>query len=197
MQIELNRLLGIYTEEHPQIQSLQRRIADLAESNSEDPEANPGPGFMANPRTLIENEIAARRSRLDEIDIEVAQLEAKVAQTSEITEEYRALERKEVILQEAYTEYLRKLKSAELSRSMEMAQQGTQLVRLEAARPPTRPIIPRVVFTAAALIVTLAGSLLIGVAREILKPVVIDSAHLEQLTSLPTLGSIPPISGSA
>jgi uncharacterized protein involved in exopolysaccharide biosynthesis len=197
MQIELNRLLGIYTEEHPQIQSLQRRIADLAKSNSEDPEANRDPRFVSNSRTLLENEIAARRSRLDEIDIEVAQLEMKVAQTSEITEEYRALERKEVILQEAYTDYLRKFKSAELSRSMEMAQQGTQLVRLEAARLPTRPIIPRVAFTAAALIVTLAGSLLIGVAREILKPVVIDSAHLQQITSLPTLGSIPPISGSA
>jgi uncharacterized protein involved in exopolysaccharide biosynthesis len=191
MQIDLNRLLGLYTEEHPQIQSLRRRIAALEEPSSEDP------NFISNPRVLLKNEIAARQSRLDEIDAEVTRLEMKVARTSEITEDYRSLERKEVILQEAYTEYRRKLNSAELSRSMEMAQQGTQLVRLEAARPPTGPIIPRIAFTAAALMVALAGSLAIGVAREILNPVIIDAAHLEQITSLPTLGSIPPIAGSA
>ena len=191
MQIELNRLVGLYTEEHPQIQSLRRQIAVL-----EDPGTSPERSYTLDSRLRLENEIAARRSRLDEIDAEVIRLERKVALTSEITEEYRALEREEVILQESYTEYLRKLKSAELSRSMEMAQQGTQLIRLEAARPPTRPIIPRAAFTAAALVVALAGSLLIAVAREILNPVVIDSAHLEQITSLPTLGSIPPIARS-
>jgi succinoglycan biosynthesis transport protein ExoP len=196
MQIELNRLLGLYTEEYPQIQSLRRRIAALEESSSEDPEASSNPNFISNPRIRLKNEIAARQMRLDEIDAEVTRLEMKVARTSGITEDYRSLERKEVILQEAYTEYLRKLKSAELSRSMEMAQQGTQLVRLEAARPPTAPIIPRVAFTAAALVVALAGSLLLGVAREILNPVIIDAAHLEQITSLPTLGSIPPVARS-
>jgi succinoglycan biosynthesis transport protein ExoP len=191
MQIELNRLLGIYTEEHPQIQSLRNRIAAL-----EEPSSN-GPSSMSNARTRLENEIAERRLRLDEIDAEVKRLELQVARTSEITEGYRALERKEVMLQEAYSDYHSKLKSAELSRSMEMAQQGTQLFRLKAARPPAGPIIPRVVFTAAALIVTLVGSLFVGVAREILNPVVIDSAHLEEITSLPSLGSIPRIAGSA
>jgi succinoglycan biosynthesis transport protein ExoP len=191
MQIELNRLLGIYTEEHPQIQSLRNRIAAL-----EEPSSN-GPSSMSNARTRLGNEIAERRLRLDEIDAEVKRLELQVARTSEITEGYRALERKEVMLQEAYSDYHSKLKSAELSRSMEMAQQGTQLFRLKAARPPAGPIIPRVVFTAAALIVTLVGSLFVGVAREILNPVVIDSAHLEEITSLPSLGSIPRIAGSA
>jgi succinoglycan biosynthesis transport protein ExoP len=191
MQIELNRLLGIYTEEHPQIQALRRRIAALEGLSGK------GPNSMSNARTRLGNEIAERRLRLDEIDAEVKRLELQVARTSEITEGYRALERKEVMLQEAYSDYHSKLKSAELSRSMEMAQQGTQLFRLEAARPPAGPIIPRVVFTAAALIVTLVGSLFVGVAREILNPVVIDSAHLEQITSLPSLGSIPRIAGSA
>jgi succinoglycan biosynthesis transport protein ExoP len=191
MQIELNRLLGIYTEEHPQIQSLRNRIAALEDASSN------GLSSMSNARTRLGNEIAERRLRLDEIDAEVKRLELQVARTSEITEGYRALERKEVMLQEAYSDYHSKLKSAELSRSMEMAQQGTQLFRLKAARPPAGPIIPRVVFTAAALIVTLVGSLLVGVAREILNPVVIDSAHLEEITSLPSLGSIPRIAGSA
>lgn len=197
MQIELNRLLGLYTDEHPQVQSLRHQIALFDEASHEDPETRPSPRFIPDSRARLENEITARRSRLDEIDAEVTRLEIKVAQTSGITEEYRALEREEVLLQEAYTNYLRKLKSAELSQSMDLAQQGTQLIRLESARPPTQPIIPRVVFTAAALITTLAGSLLFAVLRELLNPVVIDSAHLEQITSLPSLGSIPPIATSA
>jgi uncharacterized protein involved in exopolysaccharide biosynthesis len=195
MRIELDDLLRIYTEDHPQVQSLQRQIAALEKTGISEAGAGSTSGGLPNSRRTLLEEIAARRSRLDEIDAEVAQLETKVAQTSGITEEYRALEREEVILQEAYTDYLRKLKTAELSRSMEVAQQGTQLARLESAIPSTSPIVPRAVFTSAAVVFALAGSVLVAVAREFLNPVVIDSAHLEQITSLPTLGSIPRISG--
>jgi uncharacterized protein involved in exopolysaccharide biosynthesis len=195
MRIELDDLLRIYTEDHPQVQSLQRQLAALEETGiSEAGAGSTGGGMLNSRRTLLE-EIAARRTRLDEIDAEVAHLESKVAQTSGITEEYRALERKEEVLQESYTDYLRKLQTAELARSMEDAQQGTQLARLESAIPPTSPVMPRVLFVAAAVVFALVGSLLVAVARELLNPVVIDAAHLEQITSLPTLGSIPRVSG--
>jgi len=130
---------------------------------------------------------------LEDIDDEVARLESLVARTSEITDEYRALEREEVILQEEYTGFLRKLKSAELARSMETAQKGAQLVRLEAALPSTSPIVPRIAYTAGAFLAALGASLGLAILHEMRNPVVIDAAHLERITGLPALGSIPPV----
>jgi uncharacterized protein involved in exopolysaccharide biosynthesis len=194
LEIELNRLLALYTDAHPQVQSVRRQIAALSETGENGEPATAGSTFLPDPRALLENEIATRKARLEEIDAEVRLLEEKVSLTPEITEEFQALEREEKILQESYTEYLRKLKNAELSRSMEVAQQGAQLVKLESARAPSGPIIPRFLFTLGALVAAVAISLLVAVAREILNPVVIDSSHLEQITSLPSLGSIPQIS---
>lgn len=187
---ELTRLLAIYTEDHPQVQSLRRQIAALGGSEDEESVAD-GAGTSLRSRLL--SQIAAREERLAEIDEEVEQLEGQVARTSEITEEYQALQRKEVILQEAYTSYLRKLKNAELARSMELAQKGAQLSLIESANVPTRPVIPRIVFVAVGIVFALGLSLSLVLLHELLNPVVIDAAHVEQLTSLPTLGSLPPI----
>jgi len=187
---ELTRLLAIYTEDHPQVQSLRRQIAALGGSEDEESSAD-GAGMSLRSRLL--SQIAAREERLAEIDEEVERLEAQVARTSEITEEYQALQRKEVILQESYTSYLRKLKNAELARSMELAQKGGQLSLIESANVPTRPVIPRIVFVAVGIVFALSLSLSLVLLHELLNPVVIDAAHVEQLTSLPTLGSLPPI----
>lgn len=184
---ELTRLLAIYTEDHPQVQSLRRQIAALGGSEDE------GDGRDTSVRSRILSQIAAREERLSEIDEEVKQLEGQIARTPEITEEYQALQRKEVILQEAYTDYLRKLKNAELARSMELAQKGAQLALIESANVPTRPVISRIAFVGVGIVFALGLSLGLVLLHELLNPVVIDAAHVEQLTSLPTLGSLPPI----
>jgi len=187
---ELNRLLAIYTEDHPQVQSLRRQIAALGGNEDEGAE---GDGAGTSIRGRLLSQIEGREERLAEIDEEVERLEAQVARTSEITEEYQALQRKEVILQEAYTSYLRKLKNAELARSMELAQKGAQLALIESANVPTKPLIPRIAFVGVGIVFALSLSLSLVLLHELLNPVVIDAAHVEQLTSLPTLGSLPPI----
>ena len=144
-------------------------------------------------RLVDQAEIDQREGRLSQINEEVTQLESKVAETSGITEEYRALERKEAVLQAAYDEYLRKFKSAELSRSMETAQQGAQLARLEAAMPPTHPVLRPIFFTVGAIVVSAALGVALTFVFEFLDPVVIDEDHLERLSSIPILGSIPPV----
>ena len=191
----LARLKRVYTAEHPSVRAVERQLASMdAEEIATDPD-----GYASrfdDRRAQLQAEIDARQARLDEIDAEVLALEALVERTSEITEEYRALEREEVILQEAYTSYLRKLKNADLSRSMELAQQGARLVRLESAIPPTQPRIPRILLTAAALVAALGAGFVFAVLRELLHPVVIDAAHLEKLTGMPNLGAMPRVAYS-
>ncbi len=191
---ELARLVVLYTEDHPQVQSVRRRLASLQE-----PDATSNPSLVAarasiaQKKARLDADLASRVARLGEIDAEVKSLESKLDQTSDITEDFRALEREEVILQESYSQNLRKLKNAELSRSLETAQKGAQLVRVESALPAPSPVIPRFVFIVAGIFVAIVLSLAFVVLHELLHPVVVDSRHLEQLTSVPFLGSIPPI----
>lgn len=189
LEAELERLRALYTNEHPEVRALERRLAalDTEQVNTGQTQAN------SSARSRIQSEIAAREARLAEINQEVGFLEEQVSKTSGITEEYRALERKEGALQDAYDEYLRKLKNAELSRSMETAQQGAQLMRLEVANPPSSPMVPAFVYTIGALVAALMLSVALVLLLEFLDPVVIDEDHLEKISSFPTLGSIPPI----
>ena len=194
LEAELAQLLVLYTEDHPQVQSVRRRLASIEDEDaSQDPLLVAKRESISQRRARLDREIASRVARLNEIDAEVRELEGKLGQTSDITDDFRALEREEVILQEAYGQNLRKLKSVELSRSMETAQKGAQLVRVESAVPATSPIIPRFVFVGAAIVVAIALSAVFVVLHELIHPVVIDSKHLEDLTSAPMLGSLPPI----
>lgn len=194
LEAELARLLVLYTEDHPQVQSLRRRIASLEEQDpGTDPLLQAQRETRAQRHARLDREITSRIERLNEIDREMESLEGKVDQTSEITEDLRALEREEVILQESYTQNLRKLKSVELSKSMEAAQKGAQLIRVEGAVPAASALIPRFVFVALAIVAALALSLIGVVLHELLRPVVIDSKHLEDLTGAPLLGSLPTI----
>jgi succinoglycan biosynthesis transport protein ExoP len=188
LEAKLERLRAVYTDEHPEVRALERRLAAM----SDEPTTSKAPA-QNSARAKAQAEIEQREARLAQINEEVGQLEAKVAETSGITEEYRALERKETVLQAAYDEYLGKFKSAELSRSMETAQQGAQLVRLEAATPPTHPVLRPIFFTAGAIVASLALSFVLIFVVEFLDPVVIDEDHLEKLSSVPILGSIPPV----
>lgn len=194
LESELARLLVLYTDDHPQVQSIRRRIASLEEQDpGTDPLLQAKRETAAQRRARLDREIASRIQRLNEIDLEMKQLEGKVDQTSEITEDLRALEREEVILQESYTQNLRKLKNVELSKSMESAQKGAQLVRVEAAAPAASPLIPRFVFVGLAVVAALLLSIVGVVLHELIRPVVVDSKHLEELTGAPLLGSLPTI----
>ncbi len=123
----------------------------------------------------------------------MTRLETLLAQTPEIAEEYAALLRLEEILLEDDVEYLRKLKNAELALSLESAQQGARLTGVDRALVPTTALIPRWQIAAGGGVLTLVLSILVGVARELLNPVIIDEQHLEETLSLPVLGSISKI----
>ena len=189
LRAQLVEASSLYTDEHPTLISLRRRIKNL-----EAEAAGAGGGVDQVGRaqkTGARRELEVASIRLGEIDIEVARLEGLIEKTAEITEEYAALSREESILNENYTEYLRKLKDSELSQSLENSQQGARLSRLEAAIPPRSPIMPRWQFNAAAIILALGAGLAFCVVRDLIFPVVIDEDDLAHLTGVPTIGTIP------
>ena len=184
----LAQQLALYTPEHPNVVSLQRQIELLEQSGATVTSA------QAREEARRAGELASLRARLVSIEEEVGALEALVAKTSEITEEFRALEREEQVLQESYAEYLRKLKNAELSRSMENAQKGASMTRIEEAIAPRSPVIPRWIFYLGALIASVGAGVVLAVLHELVKPVVVDEDHMASVSELPILGSIPRMS---
>lgn len=180
---------AVFTPDHPTVISLRRQIAEfqsagLGDAGGAAPRVSP-----QTQQTIAELETAA--ARLSQIDVEVSRLEGLIETTAEITEEYRGLEREEEILNENYTDYLRKLKDAELSQSLENAQQGGKLTRIEKASVPGAPIVPRWQYDVGAIVLALVCGVLAAVGREMIFPVVIDEAHLESLAGAPVLGAVP------
>ncbi|MEE8166274.1 MAG: hypothetical protein V3T64_11940 [Myxococcota bacterium] len=141
-------------------------------------------------RSQVEKSADLEELRLSQIDAEVTRLEMLLAQTPQIAEEYQALLRLEQILLEDDVEYLRKVKNAELALSLESAQQGARLTSLDRALVPTTPRPRRRLIAAGGGVLALGFSILVGVARELLNPVIIDEQHLEDVLSNPLLGSI-------
>lgn len=181
----------LYTEDHPKVRSLERQVQAMeSKGGNEEPIYNVR---RSDEWSKIEEGANSERLRLSQIDQEVSRLETLLAQTPRIAEEYAALVRLEQILQENYVEYLRKLKSAELSLSLESAQQGAQLRRIDSAIVPTAPIIARWQIAVGGFVVALGFSVLVAIGRELLNPVIIDEQHLEATLSVPLLGSIAKI----
>jgi succinoglycan biosynthesis transport protein ExoP len=188
---QLRKARTLYTADHPRVRSLERQVSAMESAGSTGKTL--GNIRRSNERSQIQEGAASEQRRLSQIDQEVAQLESLLAKTPQISEEYAALVRLEQILQENYVEYLRKLKSAELALSLESAQQGAQLKRIDSAIAPTTPVIARWQIAGGGLVVALGLSLLVAIVRELVNPVIIDEQHLEETLPIPLLGAIAKI----
>ena len=178
----------LYTNDHPTVRSLERQL-QVMQADGASGETAPDTG-QSDERSQVEKSADLEELRLSQIDAEVTRLEMLLAQTPQIAEEYQALLRLEQILLEDDVEYLRKVKNAELALSLESAQQGARLTSVDRAVVPTTPLIPQWLIAAGGGVLALGFSILVGVTREFLNPVMIDEQHLEDVLSIPLLGSI-------
>lgn len=187
----LQHARSIYTEEHPSVRSLERQIeAYTTEESTEGSSMNVA---ASEEKSSLKEAIAIEETRLQQIDEDVQGLEENLVLAPKIAEDYAAMLREEQILRENYVEYLRKLKDAELALSLESAQQGAQLTRLDAAIPPTSPVVPRWMIAAMGIAASLGLTVVLAILRELLNSVVIDEQHLEDVIPIPCVGSIAEI----
>lgn len=191
LRAELENARAIYTAEHPTVISLERRLRELETATPDStPRTDPA---QREEYAQISRQIRIEQERLAQIDADVRRLEQRLVEAPEIAEEYAAMIREEQILQENYVDFLRKLNSAELALSLEHSQQGAQLTRLDTAVPPRSPVIPRWLVGTAGIVASIAMALFVGIAMELISPVIIDTRHLEDTTHIPCLGSISEI----
>jgi polysaccharide biosynthesis transport protein len=180
----------VNTEEHPNVRALARQVQAL----ENDMNSNRAPTVTArnSPQALeVQRELASLKAQLGTVDADVSRLDTEVSNTPERQEEMDALLQREQVLRESYLDAQRKVQDARLAESLESSQRGIQVVQLEAAVPPSGPIVPRwQIFLGGALAV-LGMSLAVGILFELLDPVILTAGELEDDTGMPPLGVLP------
>jgi uncharacterized protein involved in exopolysaccharide biosynthesis len=178
---------AVHTDEHPNVLSMKRQIAELEAAPPEPvPVASYDPAAAA-----IAAEVAALRRQTLEIESEMQELDRQVGHIPARQEELDAMLRREEMLREAFADASRKLQDAELAENLEQAQQGIRLTRLEQAVPPNTPKYPKPLLFLGALLASLGFGAAVGVLFELLDPVVLTGSDLETATGLPLLGVVP------
>lgn len=194
LRAELAKERSAKTEAHPDVVSLVRqieRLESLIAASPPDPATGQPTGT---PNALVAAEhraLAELRAQLAATEQEIRDLDRRVGETPARAEEFEALDQKAVVLRENYLEFLRKVQEAELSESLELAQQGQRVSILNPAAPPMRPETDRLTSLVFGLFASLAAAGAAGVLFELSDPVLVDLAHAEAETGLPGLGSVP------
>ena len=187
---------AVYTDEHPNVTSLQRQIQLLESDLAANP--NLGAQMSLTPTELL---VASRRtidelrSQLAYTDEQIAGLEAAVEATPEAQQELQSVEQRVNVLRDKYVDFQRKVQEAELAESLEAAQQGQRVAIIDRASPPRMPMRSRARWMAAGIIASFLGALLVGVLLEFFDPVVLTPEQIESRFELSTIGSAPPMAG--
>lgn len=188
LRLRLAEQLAIHTDDHPNVQSIQRQIEDLEGTAGSGSVRGRNEVVVAATRTL-----ADLRDQLDQTNQQVADIDMRVAETPVRSEELSDLEERAEVLRVGYVDFLRKVQEAELAESLEAAQQGERIAILDRAVPPKFAAQTRAKYLALGYLVTLAAALGVAVLFELVDPVLISAEQVEADFGLPVLGSVPHI----
>jgi uncharacterized protein involved in exopolysaccharide biosynthesis len=180
---ELARQNAIHTDEHPNVMALRDRIARLGEAKT--------PAVSDAVLNEERREIARLREQRSRVEAELASLDQRVDRIPLVAEELTALEQKETVLREDYTNAMRKVEQAELAGNLESARQGAQVSILDPASPPSSPKLPRSTVLLVGLGISLGLAVGIAVLLELVDPIVVHARQIQKLSDRPVLGTVP------
>jgi uncharacterized protein involved in exopolysaccharide biosynthesis len=184
----------VYTDEHPNVIALRRQI-DALETNTASQQTGARSELISSDPAVaaVQREVEVLRAQAADVTRKIRELEAAVDAIPAREEELLALEQEEELLRERFVEASRKVQEAELAESLQQAQQGFQVSRLDAAIAPPTPKPARWKFAVLAVGAVLAASALTGLLLELVDPVVVTTRQLESQAGATPLGVIPKI----
>ena len=202
---QLKQLSIRYTEQHPEIRLLKRRLEQLKEeeslmlatiSNPEDM-LDTSPDNVQDERHKIEMEQMQRRlagyeSKIQELRSQIGVYEDRVEKTSEVELELRNLERDYNAVNDRFQNLLRRKLDAQLAEQLERRQQGEQFRVVDQAIPPDSPYSPdrnRIMLMTLALALGMGGGM--AFLRESIDSGFNSSAEVEQALQPRMLISLP------
>ena len=189
---QLNTLRARYTDEHPDVVAMVKRIEEAqqrrAEALAASGEGAEGESLLARARKQVE-QARERRERLNQ---QIEEFQTRVEQVPRTEQEETTLTRDYAKLQENYQAMLNKKMSADMGLAIEARWQGQQFRILDPAYLPDKPYFPnRRLFVLIGVLVGLGIGLLAALAFEFLDPSIKSVADLESVVPFPVLATLP------
>ena len=201
----LRQLRLRYTEQHPEIRFLKRRLEQLREEEKialamileQEEVQNPARGNAQSEMQTIELEQMQRRlsnheAKMIELREQINIYQNRVEQTSEVELELKNLERDYNAVNDRFQNLLRRKLDAQLAEQLERRQQGEQFRVVDQAIPPDSPFSPdrnRIMFLTLALGLGMGGGL--AFLRESIDSGFNASAEVEQELQPEMIISLP------
>jgi polysaccharide chain length determinant protein (PEP-CTERM system associated) len=198
LETELARLKSQYTEKHPDIVALKRRI-DALKDEGKPSEPGSGEGLsdvdsrrIAPQLTQINANISSYQREIREIEKQIQNYRERVERTPQVEMALNAVLRDYQTVRQRYDSLMSKKLDAKLAEQLEKRQKGEQFRILDPAVKPLKPFKPdalKVIGIALALGLGLGGGL--AYLREMLDPCFYNPAEVEAYLHTQVMVSLP------
>lgn len=200
---QLDSLRMQYTEQHPDIVSGKRLLAQLESQRSEQAKkprkATNDPGAAYSPMlqqmnvalSAAEARVASLRARVEEYSARLERSRIAGVAAPEVEAQMAQLNRDYQVNQSNYQKLLERRETAKLSGDLSSA---TDMLTFRVIDPPTVPLTPAGPNRPRLFSLVFAGALIAGLATALLlsqiRPTFLSQAQLRDVTGVPILGSI-------
>ncbi|MFO7803770.1 MAG: GNVR domain-containing protein [Desulfovermiculus sp.] len=194
----LEGMRSTYTDKHPDVQRLQRRISQLEQEQeagvNKEPESEDvsGSGRLGLDMQKMLMRLAEYKDKMQRLRQEITKYEQRVEQTSEVELKLKNLERDYAAVNDRFQNVLRRMLDAEMGEQMEKRQQGEHFRVVDPAITPNQPFKPdrsRVMAMALVIGLGLGGGL--AYLRESLDPTFYTPEELENDLQAKVVVSLP------
>ena len=208
MQAQLDDLLISYTERHPDVKELTRRLSELKKLrrqelnnyysvDSGDSESgnstNQNPVYQAMKIQVnqLENEVASLQVRANDYQTEVTLLNDKIHVLPEVEAELSGLNRDYEINKKKYEELLSRRETASLAKQADATSDKIQFRVIDPPRAPIAPAGPyRILFFFAVLLAALGAGIGAAILSIQINPTVLSASQLARTTQIPIFGIV-------
>ncbi|MGQ5522114.1 XrtA system polysaccharide chain length determinant [Chitinimonas sp. PSY-7] len=213
MQKNLDAMLQRFTDQHPDVVSTRRLLKDLEEQKKQeianrrkDAQNNPTVSVNANPVyqqlkiSLAESEanVASLRAKASEYQSRYNNLQASARLIPQVEAEFTQLNRDYDINKKNYESLVARRESATISGEMEASASGLDFRLIDPPRVSPQPVAPnRLLLLPLTLLAALAAGVLASFLASQIRPVILDSRTLRELSGLPLLGTITLVASDA
>lgn len=203
LRARVDELLLKYTREYPDVQELERLIADLEQRRKEELEAlnsgdktQSGGGGSAFEQLRIalgsaNAEVSAAEARVQEYERRVARLEELVDREPQVQAELKRLNRDYGIKKSRYNTLLARRESVQMGEDVEQTGDNVKFKVVDPPRVPAAPSgPPRLLLSTLVLVLALGAGLGFAFLLSQLRPAIYDGRALQRIAGLPVFGSV-------
>lgn len=189
---ELATLRARYTDEHPDVQAVQSRVARLERQVAQ--RSTQGDAQLEQARA----ELRHLEGKLADVDRRIAVFQGRVEDTPRTEQELATLTRDYEQMNQAYLDLLKKKMDAQMAEKLENRWKTENFRILDPAYLPERPVAPnRWLYLWGGMVLGLLAGLGVSIAAEMLDPTLKSLREVEALLPFPVLATLPRLDASA